>query len=162
MFYELLCNGEIYNGKGLKYDEKQAIIKFTYKNNNKIIFNPDYYKVNKTIENLNNRNIDIKYKFDNQKSSTIAFEFMKNEFGGIPYSTMNKDGDYIFHSEYIKNCQFNGFISEPQGKNLHAYDYNKHYTSLLMGLDCVFGWPVYTVFDEVKPYDGVIEADFIM
>ncbi len=73
---------------------------------------------------------------------------------------MNKYGDYIFHSEYIKNCQFNGFISEPQSKNLHAYDYNKHYTSLLMGLDCVYGWPVYSVFDEVKPYDGVIEAGF--
>ena len=37
------------------------------KKNNKIIFNPDYYnlKVNKTIENLNNRNKDIIYKFDN-------------------------------------------------------------------------------------------------
>ena len=31
--------------------------------------------VNITIENLNNRNIDIKYKFQNQKLSTLAMEF---------------------------------------------------------------------------------------
>ena len=35
---------------------KDGIIKFTYKNKNKIIYNPDYYMVNTTIENLNNRN----------------------------------------------------------------------------------------------------------
>ncbi len=33
--------------------------------------------VNKTIENWNNRNIDIKYKFQNQKMSTIAMDFKK-------------------------------------------------------------------------------------
>ena len=37
-------------------------------------------------------------------------------------------------------------------KTLHAYDYNKHYTSHLVGL--------YSVFDEVKPFDGKIEAGF--
>ncbi len=31
--------------------------------------------VNTTIKNLNNRNIDIKYKFQNQKLSTLAMEF---------------------------------------------------------------------------------------
>ena len=31
--------------------------------------------VNTTIENLNNRNIDIKYKFENQKMSTLAMDF---------------------------------------------------------------------------------------
>ncbi len=33
--------------------------------------------VNKTIENLNDRNIDIKYKFQNQKMSTLAMDFFK-------------------------------------------------------------------------------------
>jgi hypothetical protein len=33
--------------------------------------------VNKTIENLNNRNIDIIYKFENQKMSTLAMDFLK-------------------------------------------------------------------------------------
>ena len=117
-------------------------------------------KVNKTIENLNNRNKDIIYKFDNQKISTIALEFMKNEFGGIPYSTMNRYGDYIFYPNYIKNNQFNGWLSQPQSQNLQAYDYNKHYTSLLMGLESVCVWPVYSVFDEVKSFDGVIDAVF--
>jgi hypothetical protein len=36
--------------------------------------------VNTTIEKLNNRNIDIKYKFQNQKLSTLAMDFLKNEF----------------------------------------------------------------------------------
>jgi hypothetical protein len=29
-----------------------------------------------------------------------------------------------------------------------------------MGKNCIFGWPVYSVFDEVKPFDGNIEAGF--
>ena len=33
--------------------------------------------VNTTIENLNNRNIDIKYKFENQKMRTLAMDFFK-------------------------------------------------------------------------------------
>ena len=68
-FYKLICDGEVYNN-GIKLCEKDVIIKFKYLNNNKIIYNPDYYMVNKTIENLNNRNIDIIYKFENQKMST--------------------------------------------------------------------------------------------
>ncbi len=31
--------------------------------------------VNITIENLNNRQIDIKYKFENQRLSTLAMDF---------------------------------------------------------------------------------------
>jgi hypothetical protein len=29
-----------------------------------------------------------------------------------------------------------------------------------MGEQCTFGWPVYSVFDEVKPFDGEIEAEY--
>ncbi len=29
-----------------------------------------------------------------------------------------------------------------------------------MGKGLLFAWPVYTVFDEVKPFDGEIEAGF--
>ena len=90
--------------------------------------------VNITIENLNNRQIDIKYKFENQRLSTLAMDFLKNEFCSLPLSNMNQSGDYIFSSDYIRNCQFNGWISAPESNdNLHAYDYNKHYTSCLMG-----------------------------
>ncbi len=42
---------------------------------NKIIYNPDFYMVNKTIENLNNRNIDVKCKFQIQKMSSLAMDF---------------------------------------------------------------------------------------
>jgi hypothetical protein len=62
--------------------------------------------------------------------------------------------------EHIRNCQFNGFFKEPKTKNLHAYDYNKHYTSCLMGMDVKYGWPIYNVFDEIKPFDGKIEAGY--
>ena len=65
---------EKYNN-GVKSCEKDGIIKFTYKNKNKIIYNPDYHMVNITIENLNNRQIDIKYKFENQRLSTLAMDF---------------------------------------------------------------------------------------
>ena len=75
-------------------------------------------------------------------------------------SSMNSSGDKIFHSEYIRNCQFNGWFKEPKTKKMNAYDYNKHYTSCLMGKQCQFGWPVYSVFDEVKDFDGDIEAGF--
>ncbi len=33
--------------------------------------------VNKTIENLNNRHIDVKYKFENQKMSALAMDLKK-------------------------------------------------------------------------------------
>jgi hypothetical protein len=158
-FYKLICDGEVYNN-GIKSCEKDGIIKFTYKNKNKIIYNPDYYMVNTTIENLNNRNIDIKYKFENQKMSTLAMDFLKKEFCNLPLSNMNESGDYIFNCDYIRNCQFNGWFSEPKSKDLNAYDYNKHYTSCLMGKGCSFGWPVYSVFDEVKSFDGEIETGF--
>ena len=158
-FYKLICDGEVYNN-GIKSCEKDGIIKFTYKNKNKIIYNPDYYMVNTTIENLNNRNIDIKYKFENQKMSTLAMDFLKKEFCNLPLSNMNESGDYIFNSDYIRNCQFNGWFSEPKSKDLNAYDYNKHYTSCLMGKGCSFGWPVYSVFDDVKSFDGEIETGF--
>jgi hypothetical protein len=36
MFYELLCNGEIYNGKGMKYDEKEGIINLRTKTTTKL------------------------------------------------------------------------------------------------------------------------------
>ena len=67
-FYKSICDGEVYNNgiKSCKNDNKH-----------KIIYNPDYYMVNRTIENLNNRNIDIKYKFQNQKMSMLAMDFKK-------------------------------------------------------------------------------------
>ena len=38
-----------------------------------------------------------------------------------------------------------------KAKNLHAYDFNKHYTySCLMGLDTKYGWPIYNEFDMIK------------
>ena len=115
--------------------------------------------VNTTIETLNNRDIDIKYKFQNQKMSTLAMDFLKKEFSSLPLSNMNESGDYIFSCDYIINCQFNGWISKPERKPLHAYDYNKHYTSCLMGKDCTFGWPVYSVFDEVKSLMVTLRLD---
>jgi hypothetical protein len=79
----------------------------------------------------------------------------------LSLSNINESGDYIFNCDYVGNCQLNGWISEPQSNdNLHAYayDYNKHYTSCIMGSKCTFCWPVYSVFDEVQSFDGNIEA----
>jgi hypothetical protein len=68
---------------------------------------------------------------------------------------MNELEDYIFSCDYIRNCQFNGRFNEPESKHLSAYyDYNKRYTSCLMGKMCSFGWP------EVKLFGGDIEAEF--
>ena len=116
----------------------------------------------KTIENLNNKSDKdkIKYEFKNQRMSKLAMEYLDNKFGSIPLSTMNKSGDFIFHSEFIRNCQFNGWISAPKKEKLNAYDYNKHYTSCFIGQDVKFGWPIYTVFDEVKPFEGDITTGF--
>ncbi len=88
-FYKLICEGEVYNN-GVKSCEKDGIIKCTYKNKNKIIYNPDYHMVNTTIENLNNRQINIKYEFENQRLSTLAMDFLKNEFCSLPLSNMNQ------------------------------------------------------------------------
>ena len=41
-------------------NEKEGIVKFQYENKNTIIYNPDYYKVNKTITVLNTRDIEHK------------------------------------------------------------------------------------------------------
>ncbi len=75
-------------------------------------------------------------------------------------SNMNESGDYIFGCEYIRDFQFNGWFSEPESNDLNAYVHDKHYTSCLMGNGLSFGWPVYSVFDEVKSFDGEIEAGF--
>ena len=142
--------------------------KFTYGNKSKFLHNPDYHMINTTTENLNNKNIDIKFKFQNKKMSTLAMDFLKNEFsyfGNLLLSNMNKLEDYVFSCDYIRkldrNCQLNGWFNEPESKHLSAYyDYNKRYTSCLMGKICSFGWPVYSVFDEVKLFGGDIEAEF--
>ncbi len=73
---------------------------------------------------------------------------------------MSRSGDYIFSSDYIRNCQFNEWLSEPESKDLSAYDYNKHYTSCLMGKALSFGRPVYSVFDDAKSFYGKIKAGF--
>ncbi|MFN9109963.1 MAG: hypothetical protein ACK5XN_07835, partial [Bacteroidota bacterium] len=204
-FYKFLCEGDVYNGKKLKMSEKEGITQFQC-GTNTIISNPDVHEVIKTIEKLNKReNVATKYEFNGQKIDTLAREVLDKEFGGVPQSMMNQQLDEIFHSEFIRNCQFNGWFSQPelysknnlemqkqfcddiqkiknqcskecgkdckkncekqadeifaklnklkQQKNvLSAYDYNKHYTSVLRGDDAVFGTPVYNIFDEIKPF----------
>ena len=44
---------------------------------------------------------------------------------------------------------------------MNAYDYDKHHTSCLNGQDVKFGWPIYTVFDEVNLFSGIIRAGFV-
>ena len=44
----------------------------------------------KTIDVLNNRDTDIKYKFQNQKMSTLSMEFLKKEFCNLPLSSMRR------------------------------------------------------------------------
>jgi hypothetical protein len=73
---------------------------------------------------------------------------------------MNTSADNLFHSEFIRNTQFNGWFKKPTSDKLNACDYNKHYTSNLIGQDVKFGWPVYSVFDEIVPFDGKIEAGY--
>ena len=136
-------------------NEKEGIVRFQYENKNTIIFNPDYHIVNKTIATLGD-----KYTFKNQRFHSLAKEYLDAEFGGLPMSSMNSSGDKMFHSEWMRNCQFNGWFKQPKTKELNAFDYNKHYTSCLMGLDVKYGFPVYNVFDEIKPFDGKIEAGF--
>ena len=66
---------------------------------------------------------------------------------------MNSSGDNLFHSKFIRNRQFNVFFLEPTTDDLYACDYNKHYTSNLLGEGLKFGWAVYNLFDEIKPFD---------
>ena len=154
IFYKLACEGEVYNKK-LKMNEKEGIVRFMYKTNT-IIYNPDYHAVNTTIARLGE-----KYTFKNQRLNSLAKEYFEKEFGGITESTMNKQGDEIFHSDAIRNCMFNGWLSQPDDKTkLEAWDYNKHYTDCLQGAGVKYGWCIYNVFDEVLPYNGVIKAGY--
>ena len=158
-FYKLIIQGDIYNGK-VKINEKEGIVKFKYENKNTIIYNPDYHIVNKTIATLNARDTQQKYEFKNQRLQTLACEYFDNEFGGLPKSSMNESGDKLFHSEFIRNCQFNGWFQKPTSDDLTACDFNKHYTSNLMGEDLKFGWSVFNVFDEIEPFDGTIKTGY--
>ncbi len=154
-FYSLVCNGDVYNNK-LKMSEGEGVIRFEYKNKNTIIYNPDYHEVMETLKKLESE----KYTFSNQRLNTLAKEVLDKEFGGLPESSMNQQGDEIFHSDFIRNCQFNGWISEPEDGKLHAYDYNKHYTSCLRGDGLRYGFPIYNVFDEIQPFSGSIRTGF--
>ena len=111
-FYKLIIQGDIYNGQ-LKMNDKEGIVKFQHENKNVIIYNPDYHSVNTTIKTLGD-----KYIFKNQRIQTfkLAKEYLDNEFGGLPMSSMNSSGDKIFHSEHIRKCQFNGWFQKPKTK----------------------------------------------
>ena len=158
-FYELICKGEVYN-KLVKLNETDGIVRFQYKNKNTIIYNADYHHVMKSIDNLNKVYGENKFSFNNQKLNTLAMDLLNGHFGGIASSTMYKLGNEIFHSDFVRNAQFNGWFSKPKTDNLSAYDYNKHYTSCLMGQKIKFGFPIYNIFDEVKPFDGEIKTGF--
>ena len=54
--------------------------------------------------------------------NTLAREYLDNEFGGIPIWSMDSNGDKLFHSEFMRNCQFNGWFQEPQTNNISAFD----------------------------------------
>jgi hypothetical protein len=70
---------------------------------------------------------------------------------------MNTQGNEIFESDFMKNCAFNGWFSKPEDeKNLEFFDFNKHYISCLMGQDVKYGWSVYSIFDEIEPFGGII------
>jgi len=152
--------------------EKEGITRFNYENGNMIIFNPDIKEVIQTIKTLNKSDeVEIiedddnsktdKYVFKNQRLHTLAREYLDKEFGGVPMSTFNSTGDFIFHSEFIKHHAFVGWFDKPKVfDNLKAYDYNKHYSSCFIGYGVKYGWPIYNIFDEVLPFDGVLTPGF--
>jgi hypothetical protein len=127
-----------------------------------IIYNPYINAVIETIKVLN-KNDDFefieddvdtsnnKFVFKNQRIHTQAREFLDKEFGGVPTSTFNTRGDYMFHYEFIWHHAFSGWFDKKPEKldNFVAYDYYKHYSSCFMGQDAKYGWPVYNVFDAV-------------
>ncbi len=40
---------------------------------------------------------------------------------------MKKLGDHGFNCDYIRKCQFNGWISDHENKIISAHDHDKHY-----------------------------------
>ena len=154
VFYKEISAGRIHNKK-IKLSEKDGITQFQYYSNT-IVYNKDIKDVLDTLKNLD----ETKYKFQNQKLNSLAKEVLDKQFSGLPSSTMNKNGDKIFHSDFIRNCQYNGWLSKYEDENkCVGYDYNKHYTSCLTQ-DVKYGFPIYSVFDEVKTFDGLLEAGF--
>ena len=146
-FYKSACAGVVYN-VGIRMSEKEGIVSFQHNNKNTIIYNPDVVAVLETIKKLNPSGESLEviddeeakptndnpYYFKNQRIHTLAREYLDKEFGGVPLSTMNSTGDYVFHSEFIRHHAFNGWMSKPENmENLTAYDYNKHYSSCFMG-----------------------------
>jgi hypothetical protein len=49
----------------------------------------------------------------NQRSHTLAREYLDKEFGGVPTSTFNSTSDFIFHSELIRHHAFSGWFDKP-------------------------------------------------
>ncbi len=47
-------------------------------------------------------------------------DFLRNELSNLPLSSMNESGDYIFSSDYIRNCRFNGWFGEPKFKKFEC------------------------------------------
>ena len=120
---------------------------------------------------INNKIEMIKNKISKQKNDTLDEEKIMNK---IKDCYKNLSGYYL-KVENVKNApwgchdiifmySYSDIVYvynkdkdeyEPIEINtLSAYDYNKHYTSCLMGQDVKFGWPIYNVFDEVKKFDG--------
>ena len=171
-FYQLACKGDVYN-VAIKMSEKEGVVQFMYENKNMVIYNPDIISVTETIKILNQSDeveivdeeeteVKEQYVFKNQRIHTLASEFLDKKFGGVPKSTMNNLGDWVFHSEFIKHYAFVGWFNEKPTdfNNVVSYDYNKHYSSCFMGQNVKYGWPIYNIFDEVMTFDGKIEAGF--
>ncbi len=66
------------------------------------------------------------YVFKNQRIHTLAREYLEKEFGGVPTSTFNTTGDYIFNYEFIRHHAFPGWFDKKPEKieKIVAYDLN--------------------------------------
>ena len=62
-----------------------------------------------------------KYVFKNQRIHTLAREYLDKEFGGVPSSTFNTTGDYIFHSDFIKSHAFVGWFDKTENNDKTAF-----------------------------------------
>jgi hypothetical protein len=70
--------------------------------------------------------INMNSKINNSHTST---QHLDKELGGVPISTFNSTGDFIFHSEFIKHHAFPGWFNMPKIMDgLVACNYNKQYS----------------------------------
>jgi len=147
IFEYFVVNGDIYNS-GIKV-RNHKIVRFQI-GEMVIEENIAYSAVRSTINDLNNRPVSDKdkYQYHEQSLHQLAIEYFEKEFDNNILSMLSPEV-----MDILEGCMRAPPTEFYNNNATIAYDKNKCYINILRCCDR-FGWSRFTASDQVEPYDG--------